>query len=236
MVRDRRGRREHGARRLREGLPARRLRDPPRARQRRGAKKPTTVMPTYEYECAACGKRLEHFQSMSDAPLKKCPKCGKLRLKRLISAGAGVIFKGSGFYTTDYRSSAYNESKKSDSPPRSPSEDRDAKSDYGKPVEADDSGQAPRPRPRRSPRARRSDGGRGDRAPRCPICGAPVSMPSRRRRPAPLAEEVLLSLLLRSLPDGRPRPLAHGPIRDSGRADEGGGGGAAAPAGAEEEE
>ena len=65
-------------------------------------------MPTYEYECAACGKKLEHFQSMKDAPIRKCPKCGKLRLKRLISGGAGVIFKGSGFYTTDYRSSSYH--------------------------------------------------------------------------------------------------------------------------------
>jgi putative FmdB family regulatory protein len=72
-------------------------------------------MPTYEYECTACGKHLEHFQSMKDAPIRKCPKCGKLRLKRLISGGAGVIFKGSGFYTTDYRSSSYHESKKSDS-------------------------------------------------------------------------------------------------------------------------
>jgi putative FmdB family regulatory protein len=71
-------------------------------------------MPTYEYECAACGHRHDWFQSMKDAPLKKCPKCGKLRLKRLIGAGAGVIFKGSGFYTTDYRSPSYETSKKSD--------------------------------------------------------------------------------------------------------------------------
>jgi putative FmdB family regulatory protein len=74
-------------------------------------------MPTYEYECAACRKRLEHFQMMSDPPLRKCPNCGKLRLKRLIGAGAGVIFKGSGFYTTDYRSASYDSSKKSDSEP-----------------------------------------------------------------------------------------------------------------------
>jgi putative FmdB family regulatory protein len=72
-------------------------------------------MPTYEYECAACGNRIDAFHSMSDPPLKKCPKCGKRRLKRLIGAGAGVIFKGTGFYTTDYRSSSYESSKKSDS-------------------------------------------------------------------------------------------------------------------------
>lgn len=75
-------------------------------------------MPTYDYECSACGHRLDHFQSMKDPPLKKCPKCGKLRLKRLIGAGAGVIFKGSGFYTTDYRSSAYETSRKGDSAPK----------------------------------------------------------------------------------------------------------------------
>jgi putative FmdB family regulatory protein len=71
-------------------------------------------MPTYEYECAACGNRMDAFQSMSDPPIRKCPKCGKRRLKRLISAGAGVIFKGTGFYTTDYRSASYESSKKSD--------------------------------------------------------------------------------------------------------------------------
>ena len=59
-------------------------------------------MPTYEYECKA-GHRFEKFQSMLDKPLKKCPKCGKAAT-RLISAGAGVIFKGSGFYETDYKS------------------------------------------------------------------------------------------------------------------------------------
>ena len=60
-------------------------------------------MPTYEYECDACGHTLEAFQSMSDKPLRKCPKCGKLKLQRLIGAGAGIIFKGSGFYETDYK-------------------------------------------------------------------------------------------------------------------------------------
>jgi putative FmdB family regulatory protein len=75
-------------------------------------------MPTYEYECTACGHRLDHFQSMSDPALRKCPKCGKLRLKRLIGAGAGVIFKGSGFYTTDYRSPSYHTAKTSDSAPK----------------------------------------------------------------------------------------------------------------------
>lgn len=58
-------------------------------------------MPTYEYECAGCNHRFERFQSMSDAPLKTCPKCGA-NVKRLIGSGGGIIFKGSGFYATDY--------------------------------------------------------------------------------------------------------------------------------------
>ncbi len=62
-------------------------------------------MPTYEYECRSCGYRFEKFQSMSAEPLKKCPKCGKNSLYRLIGLGAGIIFKGSGFYITDYKKS-----------------------------------------------------------------------------------------------------------------------------------
>lgn len=64
-------------------------------------------MPTYEYRCEACGAELELFQSMSEAPKRKCPECGKQRLKRKIGSGAGIIFKGSGFYQTDYRSESY---------------------------------------------------------------------------------------------------------------------------------
>jgi len=71
-------------------------------------------MPTYEYECDACHEHHEAFQSMSEAPLKKCPHCGKKKLRRLIGAGAGLIFKGSGFYTTDYRSKEYTDKAKSE--------------------------------------------------------------------------------------------------------------------------
>lgn len=60
-------------------------------------------MPTYDYECSACGHSFEAFQSMTEKKLKKCPKCKKLSLARLIGGGAGVIFKGSGFYQTDYK-------------------------------------------------------------------------------------------------------------------------------------
>ena len=71
-------------------------------------------MPTYEYECGSCGHHLEIFQSMKDAPLKKCPECGKNKLQRLIGPGAGIIFKGSGFYQTDYRSESYKKSANSE--------------------------------------------------------------------------------------------------------------------------
>lgn len=71
-------------------------------------------MPTYDYQCGACGHRFDEFQSMSAAPRKKCPTCKKNKLERLIGAGAGVIFKGSGFYQTDYRSSSYTDGKKQD--------------------------------------------------------------------------------------------------------------------------
>ena len=60
-------------------------------------------MPTYDYECEACGHHFERWQEMSARKLRTCPECGKRRLVRLVGAGAGVIFKGSGFYETDYK-------------------------------------------------------------------------------------------------------------------------------------
>jgi len=69
-------------------------------------------MPTYDYVCKSCDHAFEHFQSMTTSPLKKCPACGKMQLKRLIGTGAGIIFKGSGFYETDYRSSEYKQKAK----------------------------------------------------------------------------------------------------------------------------
>ena len=64
-------------------------------------------MPTYEYRCNACDNKWDEFQSMTSAPTKKCPKCKKVKAERIISAGGGIIFKGSGFYQTDYRSDSY---------------------------------------------------------------------------------------------------------------------------------
>ena len=72
-------------------------------------------MPTYDYKCEACGHAFEHFQSMTSDPLRKCPKCGKMKVKRLIGTGAGLIFKGSGFYITDYRSENYKQAAKKES-------------------------------------------------------------------------------------------------------------------------
>ncbi len=71
-------------------------------------------MPTYEYECGACGHKFEEFQSIKAKPIAVCPKCKKRKVKRLISGGAGFIFKGSGFYETDYRSEAYKAAAKSE--------------------------------------------------------------------------------------------------------------------------
>ena len=76
-------------------------------------------MPTYEYLCNSCGDRFEKFQSITAETLRKCPNCGKMELKRLIGAGAGVIFKGSGFYETDYRSEGYKQSAKKEEPLKS---------------------------------------------------------------------------------------------------------------------
>ena len=71
-------------------------------------------MPTYGYACQKCGHEFDEFQSITADPLRKCPECGKLSLKRLIGTGAGIIFKGSGFYETDYRSENYKKAAESD--------------------------------------------------------------------------------------------------------------------------
>jgi putative FmdB family regulatory protein len=80
-------------------------------------------MPTYEYICESCGNQLEQFQSITAKPLRKCPACGKNKLKRLIGAGAGVIFKGSGFYATDYRSEGYKRKSESETKTAAPAKD-----------------------------------------------------------------------------------------------------------------
>ncbi|MHC4230895.1 MAG: FmdB family zinc ribbon protein [Planctomycetota bacterium] len=71
-------------------------------------------MPTYEYVCEKCGHKFERFQAITARPIRKCPECGKSSAKRLIGVGSGIIFKGSGFYETDYRSESYKKAAKSE--------------------------------------------------------------------------------------------------------------------------
>lgn len=71
-------------------------------------------MPTYEYRCKACDSTWDEFQSITSEPTKKCPECGKRKAERVISAGGGIIFRGSGFYQTDYRSESYKKGAKAE--------------------------------------------------------------------------------------------------------------------------
>jgi putative FmdB family regulatory protein len=73
-------------------------------------------MPTYDYECAACDHTFELFQSISEPVKRKCPACGKPKLRRLFGTGAALLFKGSGFYQTDYRSESYKKAAATDKP------------------------------------------------------------------------------------------------------------------------
>ncbi len=83
-------------------------------------------MPTYDYECKECGHKFEKFQSITAPPVRKCPSCGKYRVRRLIGNGAAIIFRGSGFYQTDYRSESYRKSAEKEKPSKS-SDTSDAK-------------------------------------------------------------------------------------------------------------
>lgn len=85
-------------------------------------------MPTYEYKCNACGHEFEAFQSIKDEPLTTCPRCGRDEVQRLISAGGGLLFKGSGFYITDYRSSSYKQAASKDSAPKPSSDSKSSSS------------------------------------------------------------------------------------------------------------
>jgi putative FmdB family regulatory protein len=93
-------------------------------------------MPTYDYQCEACGHEFEKFQSITAPAVRKCPECKKMKVKRLIGTGAGIIFKGSGFYQTDYRGSDYkkaaekdNAAKSSDTSGKTKSESQPAKTE-----------------------------------------------------------------------------------------------------------
>lgn len=80
-------------------------------------------MPTYDYECDACSHTFEVYQGINDPLKKKCPECGKNKLRRLFGGGAAIMFKGSGFYQTDYRSDGYKKAAKADKPADKPAGD-----------------------------------------------------------------------------------------------------------------
>lgn len=87
-------------------------------------------MPTYDYECDACGHEFELFQSISEPVKRKCPECKKQKLRRLFGTGAAVVFKGSGFYETDYRSESYKKgAEKAKKATEKKSDDKGKKSD-----------------------------------------------------------------------------------------------------------
>lgn len=98
-------------------------------------------MPTYEYECSQCSHRFEQFQSIKAEPIKICPVC-KGAIRRLIGSGAGIIFKGSGFYQTDYRSSSYQKKAEAEKPGAKKPES-DKKSDSSKKTDSTSTSLAP---------------------------------------------------------------------------------------------
>ena len=85
-------------------------------------------MPTYDYECDACGHEFELFQSITAGVKRKCPDCGKLKLRRLFGTGAAIVFKGSGFYETDYRSESYKAGAEKEKKTESKDSKKDSKS------------------------------------------------------------------------------------------------------------
>jgi putative FmdB family regulatory protein len=93
-------------------------------------------MPTYEYHCDACEHHFDEFQSITESPLKKCPKCNKPKLRRIFGTGAAILFKGSGFYQTDYRSESYKSAAKAEeaksAPPAESAKSADAAPANGK--------------------------------------------------------------------------------------------------------
>jgi putative FmdB family regulatory protein len=129
-------------------------------------------VPTYEYKCDACGQAFEKFQSIKADPIKVCPHCGQESVRRLISMGGGLIFKGSGFYITDYRDKGYSDSAKADSAAGGEAKG-DAKSDAKTDAKADKSTAA---------------GDAAKAAESKPAAATPTPTPSPTSTPAPAAK------------------------------------------------
>lgn len=96
-------------------------------------------MPTYDYECDACGHKFEIYQGINDDKLKKCPECKKLKLRRLLGTGGAIMFKGSGFYQTDYRSESYKKAAAADKPSSSSSDSSSSSSNSSSSASSDSS-------------------------------------------------------------------------------------------------
>jgi putative FmdB family regulatory protein len=119
-------------------------------------------MPTYDYECDACGHKFEQFQNISEPHLTKCPKCKKVKLRRLFGAGAAVVFKGSGFYQTDYRSESYKQRAAADKPSESSSGSDSKSSDTKSSTESKPAAKSESSSPKSDSGGKKSKGKSGD--------------------------------------------------------------------------
>ncbi len=107
-------------------------------------------MPTYDYLCDACDHAFELFQSITADAEKKCPECGKKKLRRLIGPGAAIVFKGSGFYQTDYRSDSYKKSAEADSKPTDGDSKKESKSEAKSEVKSESKSSGDKSQPKSS--------------------------------------------------------------------------------------
>lgn len=103
-------------------------------------------MPTYDYECDACGHAWEMFQRIVEDPIKKCPECKKKKARRLFGTGSAVMFKGSGFYETDYRSESYKKGAKAAKDAKAPKSDSGGDKTSGKSGSSDSSSSGKKPK------------------------------------------------------------------------------------------
>ncbi len=106
-------------------------------------------MPTYDYLCDACGHEFELFQSITEPLKRKCPECKKPKLRRLFGTGAAVVFKGSGFYQTDYRSESYKSGAEKDKPKSESSDKSDTSSSKSSEKKSESKKESPKKEPKK---------------------------------------------------------------------------------------